>query len=162
KNLERIDQNVWKPIDQAIEILERIEAQATAELGATNVIHDQLVRLKALRCWFMTQRSVAAWIAGVYGYLNAETDADKKKAKHLLKEMILKEIENSEKLIELLKSDVQFMAMADHGETPLIYGDNLIELLPKRIELMRRHIDDEPFIDPNYIERKAGEMLGQE
>ena len=123
------------------------------------MLFNQLIRLKALRCWFVTQRSVAEWIASVYGYMNAKNSSEKKKAKQLLKAMIEKEIANTEALSELLDSDVEFMATTNKGETPLIYGDNLKELLPKRIALMRKHADDEPFIDPNYIEKKAGQPI---
>ncbi len=158
-NIERIDKNVWAPLDQAISILSKVEQAAAQKLGTKNVVHDQLIRLKALRCWFMTHRSVAAWVAGVYGYVNTKNSAEKKSAKRLLAEMIEKEIANTEVLVELLDSDVEFMAMTDKGETPLIYGDNLKALLPKRIALMREHANDEPFIDANYIEKKAGEML---
>ncbi len=73
--------------------------------------------------------------------------------------MIHKEIENSKELIRLLETDIDFMALTDQGETPLIYGSNLRELLSMRIELMQKHIDDEPYIDHNYIERKAGELI---
>ena len=158
-NMERIDQNVWEPLDTAIRILEEINGEAAKELGEQNVIKDQLIRLKALHCWIMTQRNVAAWITGVYSYLNTSDDAEKASAKELLKDMIGKEIENTEQLAEILDSGVEFMSMTDKGETPLIYGSNLKELLPKRIELMKKHIDDEPFIDPDYIEKQAGEMI---
>jgi hypothetical protein len=158
-NIERINKNVWVPLDKAIAVLSKIEEAAAQKLGAKNVIYDQLIRLKALRCWFVTQRSVAEWIASVYSYMNAKNSSEKKKAKQLLKAMIEKEIANTEALSELLDSDVEFMATTNKGETPLIYGDNLKELLPKRIALMRKHADDEPFIDPNYIEKKAGQPI---
>ena len=48
------------------------------------------------------------------------------------------------------------MATTDQGETPLIYGENLRELLEKRMALMEAHRDDEPSIDPDYMERQAG------
>jgi len=158
-DVERIDKYVWQPLNEAIQILNNIREEATKQLGDKNVINDQYVRLKALYCWFMTQRNVAAWVVGVYGYLDANNDSKRKQHKELLKDMIQKEIENTQQLIKLLETDVEFMTMTDQGETPLIYGENLRDLLPKRIELMQKHIDDEPRIDPDYIERKAGEMI---
>jgi protein subunit release factor B len=71
-NVERIDQNVWKPLNEAIRILKEIESDAIKKFGEINVITDQLIRLKALHCWFMTQRNVASWIANVHGYLKSE------------------------------------------------------------------------------------------
>ena len=158
-NVRRIDQNLWQPMDNAIEILQSIEKEAIGELGENNVITDQLVRLKALRCWFMTQRNVAAWIAGVHGYLNAESASQKRTCRNMIRDMMEKEIENTREVKILLDSNVEFMSVTDKGETPLVYGDNLGELLDKRIELMIEHINDEPYIDPNYIERKAGELF---
>ena len=54
---------------------------------------------------------------------------------------------------------VEFMAITDKGETPLVYGNNIDVLLIKRLALMTLHIDDEPYIDHAYIERKAGEPI---
>jgi hypothetical protein len=47
------------------------------------------------------------------------------------------------------------MAVSKEGETPLIYGKNLPELVKKKILLMEKHIDDEPFIDPDYMLKRA-------
>ena len=69
------------------------------------------------------------------------------------------EIKNSFSLIEILGDDVEFMAMTDKGETPLIHGINIKENIRKRIALMQEHIDDEPYIDPEYIQRIAGQPI---
>ena len=66
------------------------------------------------------------------------------------------ELENSRRLLVLLDSGVAFMATTDQGETPLMHGENLRESLRKRMDLMEAHRDDEPFIDPDYMERQAG------
>jgi hypothetical protein len=62
-------------------------------------------------------------------------------------------------LLDLLDDDIEFMAMTDKGETPLIHGLNLKENIRKRIRLMQEHMDDEPYIDPGYIERMAGKII---
>jgi len=151
-DVERIDRYLWKPLEEAIRLLDDINGNRSV------AIWDQLIRLKALHCWFMTQRNVAAWISGVYGYMKAKKDSEKQQHRELLKDMIRKEIKNSKELSDLLETDIEFMALTDQGETPLMYGTNLRELLPKRIELMRKHIDDDPYIDFDYIERKSCEM----
>jgi hypothetical protein len=158
-NVQRIDDNLWKPLDQAISILSDKLSAVSSQLSAisTNAIFDQLIRLRALRCWFMTQRNVAAWIAGVYGYMD-DTGEDAKKRWHkYLKDAIQKEIANSHEVLELLDAGIEFMTLTDQGESPLVYGTNLRELIPKRIQLMEEHIDDEPYIDHNYIERRAAD-----
>lgn len=158
-DVQRIDQNLWPPLNKAIKTLRTIQKDATQKLGERTIIHDQLIRLQALRCWFMTQRSVAAWITGVYGYMNAGKTIEKDKNRKIIKETIEKEIRNSTQLQELLETGIEFMATTDLGETPLIHGSNLKNLLQKRIEIMQEHIDDEPLVDQNYTERRAAELI---
>ena len=161
KALARIDEHVWGPMDAAIGILEAVRKAASGILGDHNAIADTLVRLQALRCWLMTQRNVAAWIIGVHGCLETSDDAQRKASRALLDEMIDRELQNTDRLIELLDSDVEFLATTDLDETPLMYGRNLKELLARRKELMQRHREDEPFIDSSYMERKAAEERGR-
>ncbi len=158
-DVERIDAGVWRPLDEAIERLRHAAPRAEKSLGPRNVIADQIVRLEALRCWFMTQRNVAAWIAGVYGWMQAASKPDKRRYRKMLHDMTRREIANSETLMRLADSGVEFMATTGMGETPLMHGRNLKHLLRKRIALMTRHKDDEPFIDPDYTMRMAGQVL---
>ena len=158
-DLERIDAGVWPPLDRAIGLLCSAAPAARAALGARNVIDDQAIRLQALRCWFMTQRNVAAWVGGVYGWMEASSKADRRRHRATLADAMKREIANSETLMRLAGSSVEFMATTDMGETPLMHGRNLKELLQKRIALMTRHMDDEPFIDHDYTMRMAGRML---
>jgi hypothetical protein len=155
KAMQRIDENVWQPIDRAIGLLEEVGDQARESLGQRNAIADLLIRLNALRCWFMTQRNVAAWIVGVCGYMEATTQTAKQRCRTIVDEMIRKELANSERLRTLCDSGVEFMATTDQEETALIHGRNLAQLLDRRMALMREHRHDEPFIDPNYIEKNA-------
>jgi hypothetical protein len=159
KDLERIDAHVWRPLDHAIDLLASHEADAAAQLGPSNVIRDQGVRLRALRCWIMTHRNVSAWVAGVYGWLRAATDGDREHWRTVLDRMIAGEIENSRALMDLVDCGIEFMATTDLGESPLIHGRNLRDLLARRIALMERHAKDDPFIDPDYMERMAGRVL---
>jgi len=154
--MERMDSGVWEPLDEAIEVLSEARVGATRSLGDGNAVEDLLVRLKAFRCWLMTQRNVAAWVAGVCGYMEAETDAGRGACREVVKEMITRELENAEALLELLDSGIEFMATTDKGETPLIHGQNLRGLVAKKMELMVAHRADEPYIDPDYMERQAG------
>ena len=158
-DVERIDKHVWNPLDEAIRILRDIREDVSCRLGDGNVIRDQHVRLRALRCWVMTQRNVAAWIAGIYGYMESNQDSEKKKHRDCLKDMMGKEIENTRQLMELLDSGIEFLALTDLDETPLIHGNNLKPLLEERIRLMKEHVDDEPHIDPYYMMRRAGELI---
>jgi len=159
QDLERIDAHVWRPLNHAIDLLASTEADAAARLGHDNVIRDQWVRLRALRCWIMTHRNVSAWVAGVHGWMGAQTGADRARWRTLLDRMIAKEVANSRDLMDLADSGIEFMATTDLGESPLMHGRNLKALLTRRITLMERHAKDDPFIDPGYMERMAGRGL---
>ncbi len=159
-DVERMDTGVWPPLDRAIARLAACEHDAGAALGPGNVMTDHLVRLRALRCWMMTHRNLAAWVAGVYGWMESTTAEDRSHWRDVLDDMMTKEIANSADLIALLDSGVEFMATTGEGESPLMHGRNLRTLLVTRIALMRRHAADDPFIDPGYMERMAGQAVG--
>ena len=159
-DVERMDAGVWGPLDRAIALLVAQEPRALELLGPGNVVADQAIRLRALRCWLMTHRNVAAWIAGVHGWLEATDGAAKARCRTVLDDMSAKEIANSRELMALVDSGVEFMATAGEGESPLMHGRNLKALLERRIALMQRHAGDDPFIDPHYMERMAGRVLG--
>jgi hypothetical protein len=159
KDVERMDANVWPPLDAAIAILEPLAA-AAVEIARPGVITDQLVRLKALRCWLETQRNLAAWVAAVYGWMEAADGAAKASHRARLADAIDRETENSRRLQALCDSPVEFMATTDLGESPLIHGRNLKALLATRLALMARHKDDEPYIDHDYMMRMAGQVMG--
>ncbi|MCX6226922.1 MAG: hypothetical protein NTV01_19605, partial [Bacteroidia bacterium] len=145
----RIDMNVLPKLDEAIRMLE-------GQLDKAPIFKDQYVRMKALRCWITTQRNIAVWVDSVYGFMNAMGSADKQRYKSAMQEMMKLEIANSKELIKLFHTGIEFIALTDQGETPLMYGINLPELLVKRIGMMETHFDDDPYIDHNYIERMAG------
>ncbi len=157
QDMERIDAHVWDPLNKAIQVLEQALNKTAMVPGENNVLYDQWIRIKALKCWMKTQRNIAAWITGVYGYMDAKSEKLKSIERNRVRDLIRQEIDNSKILCDLFESGVEFMAMTDQGETPLIYGKNLKELMKVRISLMENHIDDEPFIDHGYMERKAGE-----
>ncbi len=167
RDLERIDGFVWTPLNHAIDLLASREAEAEAALGPRNAIIDQAVRLRALRCWIMTHRNLSAWVAGVYGWLGATSATERARWRTVLDRMIAREIANSRDLAALVDTGVEFMATAGIGESPLgesplMHGRNLKDLLARRIALMERHAHDDPFIDPGYMERVAGRMIGSD
>jgi hypothetical protein len=159
RDVERMDAHVWAPLDAAIAVLEPL-AGAAAEPDRPGVVTDQSVRLKALRCWLETQRNLAAWVAGVYGWLEAAGDRGKAYHRARLADAIEREMANSRQLLSLVDGPVEFMATTDLGESPLIHGRNLAALLTKRLALMERHQDDDPCIDHDYMMRMAGQVMG--
>ena len=161
-DLQRMDANTWKPLDQAIALLgEKLNTQL-AEMDAHHVVYDQWIRLRALRCWLRTQHSVLAWVAGVHGYLDAQDAAEKLRYRQMIRLMMEREIENSRDLYELWRTaKVDFMAVADQGETPLIHGKRFGDNLLRRIQLMQAHMEDEPDIESDYMIKMSARMLGR-
>ncbi len=160
-DMQRMDENLWPPLDKAIRILEEKLNTQYAEVEPNNVLYDQWIRLRALQCWFRTQHSVNAWIAGVYGYLHADQESEKKRYRAMIREMMAKEIANSQALLELWQTArIEFIPIAENGETPLIHGKRFGENLVKRISLMQKHMEDEPRINPNYIIEKSALQKG--
>jgi hypothetical protein len=155
--VRQMDAHCWAPLDDAIRSLTETVAALSASHPARPVFVDQRDRLRALRCYLRTQRNVAAWIAGVPGYLQAADEDTRTERRHLLQDMIDDEIKNTEDLVKLWEtSPVTFMATSIQGENPYFYADNLGDLLRRRMELMRAHQADEPYIDPDFMWRVPG------
>ncbi|MFQ5628636.1 MAG: hypothetical protein ACE5I1_07740 [bacterium] len=152
--VERVDENVLSRLENAL-ALAREHAKKTQEIESVHrVFVDQRDRLHALRCWIGTLRSVAAWVAGVYHYLEAEQDSEEQKWRDYLDEMVSREIENAADLLYLCESSmVDFMVVSKTGETSYIYGENFCELVKRKIELMEKYRYFEPFIDDDILWR---------
>ncbi len=154
--VERMDQAMWDLLSKAMTIYNKVIFQLNAEEPVYKFFIDQMDRLRALKCWFRTHRNIAAWIAGVHGYLESKDEDIKRERRQLVREMVLDELENTKELLALWEtSSVDFMVISQYAETPLIYGENFGELLKRRIELMTGREDDEPFIDPDYMWRMS-------
>jgi len=111
-------------------------------------------RARALRCWATTQRNTCAWVAGVYGFLESDSDTEKEQLRRDLQEMIDLDLDNTRELLDLWESsDTEFILVSDVGETSFIYGDNLTELLKRKIELTEQYRDRDPYIDRDIIWR---------
>jgi hypothetical protein len=156
RNVERIDKNLWKPFNKAVELTEKCLSEIPQSDQAYKVFFDLSERLKALKCCFRTHRNVAAWIAGVHGYLESDNKSIRKARKSLVRDAVLDELENTKELLELWEnSPVEFMIVSAVGETDFIYGDNFGELLKKRLKLMQGRENDEPYIDPDFMWKKS-------
>jgi hypothetical protein len=151
KYVNYVDKNVWKRLEAAIALATKHSKNESP------VFIDQRDRLRGLRCWIGSLRSTARWVAGVYGYLEAKNRATKKSCRALLKKMIAEEIQLAKELLNLWEtSTVNWMVVSKVGETSYIYGENLGELIRKKIALMEKYGKVEPYIDPNFIWRVPG------
>lgn len=152
KYVARVDANVFGRLDGAIALADRAAQREDFTEQAKSVFADQRDRLQALRCWIGSQRSVAAWVVGVHGYLNAANAPEKSKWRQYLEEMMAQEIAFTRDLLKLWQtSRVHFMVVSGSGETSYMYGENFGELLQRKIELMQKYRHVEPRIDADII-----------
>jgi hypothetical protein len=146
------DSLVWKPLDTAISLLDAPVKAGGLTTDASEVLLDQRDRLRAVRCYFRTLRNIAAWIAGVHGYMASSSSEQKLEMGKAVRSTIDDELRNTEDLLQLwTTSRTEFMPVAAVGENWAMYGINFGFLLQKKIELMKNHRDDAPFIDPNFM-----------
>jgi len=151
---QQFDVNVLPRLKNILDNLS--EAIARSGQQATKVYVDLYDRVAAFHCWSTTQRNTCAWVAGVYGYLNASTEAERARHRTYASEMVSLEIDNARSLLQLWKeSKTEFMLISDVGETSFIYGDNFGELLQKKSQLMEQYGGEEPQIDRDIIWRLA-------
>jgi len=114
-------------------------------------LHD---RIRVLRCWATTQRNTCAWVAGVYGYLEAGEEAERVASRDYLQDMIDRDLANTRDLLDLWEtSTTEVILVSDVGETAFLYGDNLGSLLREKIALTERYRHAEPYIDHDIIWR---------
>jgi hypothetical protein len=156
KSVGRIDRNLWEPLDRAMGLLSTMKEGMPELSPARAVAVDLHERLKALRCWFRTQRNYAAWIAGVHGYIESKSATVRKGRRSLVRTAVLDELENAKVLLRLWEeSPVEFMSVSSVGETTFIHGDNFGDLLKLKIKLMKGRENDEPRIDGDYMWKKS-------
>lgn len=153
---EFMDKNVLPPIDESLRVI--LEAQEAMGVRNTfELLADLKDRIRALRSWMITQRNVTAWVAGVHTYLESSEDDLKAESRELLRQVVLSEIQNAQDLLDLWNtSDRRWLIISDVGETTFVYYRNFGALLAKKIELMRGHENDVPYVDPQYQWKLTG------
>jgi hypothetical protein len=150
----RIDTLVLPPLDRAIRGAEDALRALPPEHSGHVVFDDLRDRLLAARAYVLTMRNTMAWTEAVHGYLQAATEEHKKRSRALCREMVESELHNTKDLLSLwIRTRHDVIPVSEVGETLHIYGDNLGELLEKKISLMEQHRDDEPRVDEGYMWR---------
>lgn len=153
---EAITDNVLPEIRKAVELAHegRDLIASTESHGVWPHLFD---RLRGTECWYRTQRNIAAWIEGVHGYLEAEDKAVKQRCQELVRDTVLDEKENARDLLRHVETArTRWMITSAVGETTFIYGNNIAELLRRKIDLMEGRENDEPYIDPDFMWRVPG------
>ena len=152
-----ITDNVFPPIDEAVELCRQARDAAPEGSQRRQVWTTHYDRFHVVKNWFRTQRNVAAWIEGVHGYMEAEDDKETQRCRQLTRDTVLDEKENAKDLLAHVRTaETDWMIHSEVGETTFIYGGNFTELLEKKIALMEGREDDEPYVDPDYMWRVPG------
>ncbi|HCA80848.1 MAG TPA: hypothetical protein DEP53_14055 [Bacteroidetes bacterium] len=151
-----INRDLFPQMEAALKLLKTMKARANSD-AAQACVQDTYDRMRALYCWYRSQRNVTAWVAGVHSYIETTNSKVKKESRKLLREMVLDEIENTRDLLNLWEtSKTNWMILSDVGETTFIYYKNFGEQLKRKIALMKGHENDEPYVDPNFQWRVPG------
>ena len=153
---EKIDANVLPVLKRVLDKLSTVlrEQDLKEQKNRLNIFLDLYDRCRALQCLFLTLRNTAAWIYAVHTSLDTENPDTQASCRMILDELIESEIRNAQDCLDLWEnSPVEWMIVSGQGETPFIYGMNFGLLLKKKIVLMRRHKNDNPSIDPDYMFR---------
>ena len=147
-----IDSAVIPRLNEAIRLCDQTARVVHGE--TENLFVDQRDRITAQRCFVTTLRNMMAWTAGVHGYRDATDETGMSTCLAEVRAMISNETKNTRDLLSLWNtSGVHFMPVAEHGESLHIYGVNFGDLLQAKVDLMERHRDDIPYIDPDYMWR---------
>jgi hypothetical protein len=149
-----LDQSVIPPLNHAIERTTTLLRTMDRSITALKVFHDLDARLRAARCYYSTMRNSVAWTESVHGFMEASSESGKQQYRGMCREMVLNESKNARNLLELWnEGGVDWMPVSQAEESLHIYADNFGDHLGRKIALMERHINDEPFIDPKYMWR---------
>jgi len=157
---EIIDRTVVPPLNQALAKSHTVLQDSNLTAADRIVFHDLHDRLWAARCFYLTMRNSVAWTESVHGTMNAATEKEKERFRFLCRAMMQSEIENTRNLLKLWgESTVDWMPVSRSKESLHIYDEHFGDHLLRKIMLMERHIDDEPYIDPDYMWRMPEESL---
>lgn len=149
-----IDRDVIPPLEKALDQVTTLLRDAGLGGPPGKVFEDVRDRLRAARCFYCTMRNSVAWIESVHGYMNAQAPPAKMHCRAMCRAMVENELENVRDLLKLWnESKVDWMPVSRMGESLHIYAENFGQHLLHKIALMERHMDDEPFIDPDYMWR---------
>ncbi len=151
---ETIDRNVLPPLKKALVDVTSLLQQPYLVSSARSVFEDLRDRARAAICFYTTMRNSVAWTQSVHGFMSSGSAAEKAQYRALCRSMVQNELDNTRNLLSLWQqSTTDWMPVSRAGESLHIHGENFGDHLQRKIALMERHIDDDPFIDPDFMWR---------
>ncbi|TSA19318.1 hypothetical protein D4R75_10055 [bacterium] len=151
---EAIDRTVIPPLNEALEHVTKLIQGLDRTASPRKVFEDLRDRLRAGRCFYATMRNSLAWTESVHGYMEAKSQSEKERHRSLCRAMVTSELENAKNLLKLWnESSVDWMPVSRRTESLHIHGENFGDHVRHKIALMQQHIDDEPYIDKEFMWR---------
>jgi hypothetical protein len=149
-----INEELLPRIDTLLGKLDTLIAEVEGDGKASMVFVDLRDRTQAYRHWIVAFRNVGLWCATVYGYTESDDEAAKAEYEKRLQAAIDEDLENTAGLIELLENhDTEVMVLSATANNTYFYGENLPELLRKRIELTTKYRHEKPQINKGILWR---------
>jgi hypothetical protein len=151
KAAQRFDENVLPPLDALITDLEKNAVEAKSP-EAAGVFRDLRDRARAYHCWCTSLRNVCAWCSHVYGYLEAKTESEKRSQEKSLQKAIDIELKSTRALVALLETtSTEVLITSKAGNNTFFYGEDLPELLKRKLELTIKYRDRRPRIPADVL-----------
>lgn len=139
-------------IDKLADVIAGLEGDDTT--ATHQVFTDLRDRVRAYLHWATALRNVCTWCATVYGYTETDDEAAKAEHEKRLQDAIDLDLANTRGLLELIEtSGTEVMAVSAAGNHTYFYGEDLPDLLRKRIELTTQYRDHKPRIEKGILWR---------
>ncbi|WP_221031565.1 hypothetical protein [Actomonas aquatica] len=154
KMTDDMDEHLFPRVHALVDRLQQQLDGLAADSPAAPVFRDLLDRVRAYRHWAIALRGVCSWCAEVYTYTETDDEAERTAAMERLQQSIDLDLENTAGLIDLLENtSSELLATSGVGNTTFLYGEDLPELLKRRLDLTQRYRHHPPRIDKSILWR---------
>lgn len=151
-----MDTELLPRVRQLIADLDANLANIESDSVAARVFRDLRDRVRGYLHWATAMRSVCTWVSSVYGYLESDSDEERAAHEKRLQDAIDLDLKNTAELLDLIETtDTEFMVVSAAGNHTYFYGEDLPELLRKRIALTTQYRYHKPRIDREILWREV-------
>jgi hypothetical protein len=151
-----MDTELLPRVRQLIADLDANLANIESDSVAARVFRDLRDRVRGYLHWATAMRSVCTWVSSVYGYLESDSDEERAAHEKRLQDAIDLDLKNTAELLDLIETtDTEFMVVSAAGNHTYFYGEDLPELLRKRIALTTQYRHHKPRIDREILWREV-------
>ena len=154
KAMTAFDRNVFPRLEKLLARLKQLRARTAEDPTSQAVFADLFDRARAYRAWCTSLRTVCAWCAHVYGYLESKSAAERRTHEKKLQAAIDVELANTVELIDLLENaKTEVLITSGVANNTFFYGEDLPDLLRHKLRLMKQYRHRKPRIDKGILWR---------